>query len=155
MPRLTPKQYLRTHSQLRRLWLKSPAVFSYLTPTEQWLSHDFFKPDKDWTDLQLLQHRDAVTASRPSLPHRAGRTVNRFWDVAAAVGLRQVRATKAPAGPAQRVRQQDRRITVRALVKPEVDAKQLARAFVHLTLDLQKKQQRADADQTSGDRSEP
>lgn len=78
MPRLTAKQYLRSHDQLRRLWLKNTVVFSYISPVEQWQLHDFFKPDRDWTDLRLLQHRDAITTSRPSLPHQAGRALNHF-----------------------------------------------------------------------------
>jgi len=140
MPRLTTKQYLRTHDQLRRLWVKNPIVFSHITPTEQWQLHDFFRPDKDWTDLQLLQHRDEVTASRPSLPHQAGRALNRFWDKAAAVGLKQVRAAKAPAAvAAKRVKQQDRHLTVRVVARPEIDTKKLARAYINLAINMQKR----------------
>lgn len=71
MPRLTTKSYLRTHDKLRKLWLKDLTLFSYVSPTDQWLLHDFFRPDKDWSDLELLQYREHITTQRPSLPHQA------------------------------------------------------------------------------------
>lgn len=112
--------------------------------------HDFFKPDKDWSDLQLLQHRDAITEQRPSLPHQAGRTLARFWETTAQVGLQRVQAAKQPAGSGKRVRQTDRHITVKALARPEIDAHQLARAFIHLARDFEKTRL-AEEDQSAPD----
>ncbi len=132
MPRLTTREYLRTHDKLRRLWLRDPSLFAERTPTEQWLLHDFFKPDRDLTDLQLLQHRDEITQQRPSLPHQAGRALNRFWDATAQLAVKRVARAKAPAAPAKRVRQADRHLTVKSIVKPELDAKKLARAYIWL-----------------------
>lgn len=122
MPRLTTKQYLRTHDRLRRLWLKDPAVFAELSPTEQWQLHDYFKPAKGWTDLQ-----------------QAGRALAHLWNKAAVVALKRVRGTKVPVAAPKRVRQQDRHLVVRAVVRPEIDAKKLARAFIHLARDLERR----------------
>ena len=138
MPRLTSKNYLRTHDRLRRLWLHDPRVFAELAPMEQWQLYDFFKPDKDWSDLELLQHREAITAERPSLPQRAGRALEKFWGTSAARALVQVRTAKAPAGNAKRVRQEDRSLTVKAVARPEIDAHKLARAYIGLARDLAK-----------------
>jgi hypothetical protein len=132
MPRLTTREYLRTHDKLRRLWLRDPSLFAELSPTEQWLLHDFFKPDRVLTDLELLQHRDEITQQRPSLPHQAGRALNQFWDATAQLAVKRVARAKAPAAPARRVRQADRHLSVKAIVKPELDAKKLARAFIWL-----------------------
>jgi hypothetical protein len=130
MPRLTTREYLRTHDKLRRLWLRDPSLFAEISPTDQWLLHDLFEPDRDLTDLELLQHRDEITEQRPSLPHQAGRALNRFWDATAQLAVKRVARAKAPATPAKRVRQADRHLTVKALVKPEIDAKKLARVFL-------------------------
>jgi hypothetical protein len=132
MSRLTARQYLKAHDQLRRLWLRDPALFAEISPTDQWLLHDFFKPDRDLTDLELLGHRDVITQQRPSLPHQAGRSLNRFWDATARVAVKRVARAKAPAAPAERVRQADRQLVVKSLVKPEIDVKKLARAFLWL-----------------------
>lgn len=89
MPRLTAKDYLRTHDRLRRLWMHDTRLFAELTPTEQWRLHNFFKPDKDWSDLELLQHREAITAERPSLPHLAGRALEKFWALTADLAVKR------------------------------------------------------------------
>jgi hypothetical protein len=141
MPRLTTRDYLRTHDKLRRLWLRGPALFAEISPTDQWLLHDFFKPERDLTDLELLQHRDEITQQRPSLPHQAGRALNRFWDATAQLAVRRVARAKVPAVTAKRVRQADRHLTVKAIVKPELEAKKLARAFVWLAQQKLREQQ--------------
>lgn len=153
MPRLTTKNYLRNHDQLRKLWLRDPALFSELSTTHQWLLHDFFRPDQDWSDLQLLQYREAITSQRPSLPHQAGRALSQFWATTARVGLKRVRRSKAPV-VATRVRQADRRLIVKPLVHSEIDTKKLARAYIRLAHDLAKK--RSDQNQSAhDDRSRP
>jgi integrase len=114
-------------------------LYAELSPTDQWLLHDFFQPDRVLTDLELLQHRDEITQQRPSLPHQAGRALERFWATAAQVGLKRVARAKVPAGPAKRVRQADRQIVVKGLVRPEVDVEKLARAFLRLAGDRARK----------------
>lgn len=139
MPRLTAKDYLRTHDRLRKLWLRDPSLFAELTPMEQWQLHDFFGPDRDPGDLELLAHREAITVQHPSLPHEAGRALTRFWETSARVAMKRVARTKAPAGPTKRVRQQDRKFTIKPLARSELDAQKLSRAFIWLAHDLAKK----------------
>ena len=140
MPRLTTKNYLRAHDRLRKLWLQDIRLFAELTPTEQWHLHDFLKPDKDWSDLELLQHREAITKQRPSLPHQAGRALEKFWSRSANLAVKRVRAAKVPAGPAKRTNLRDRKISVKAVARPEIDTKKLARAYIQLARDMAKKQ---------------
>jgi hypothetical protein len=131
MPRLTPKQYLKAHDQLRRFWLHNDMVFGALSSAEQYQIHDYFQPSKDLSDLELLAHRDRITKERPSLPHQAGRALAKLRDAAAVLSVRRLRMAKAPAGAKVR-RQGNRHLTVRAVVKPEPDMQKLARALVML-----------------------
>jgi hypothetical protein len=91
MPRLPTKNYIRTHDRLRKLRLRDPALFAELSPTEQWQLHDFFKSDKDWSDLELLQHRqtDRACHTKPDV----------FWLGAAGVG--EARGTHQGSAPGQ------------------------------------------------------
>lgn len=139
MPRLTAKNYLRTHDRLRKLWLQDPRLFAEPSPNEQWQLHDFFKPDKNWSDLELLQHREAITVERSSLPHQAGRALAKFWATSAKVAMKRVRAAKVPAGSIKRMRQEDRQISVKAVARPVLDPHKLARAFIGLAQDIAKK----------------
>ena len=118
-------------------------MFAEISPTDQLLLHDYFKPDKGWSDLELLQHKEKVTKEHPSLPHQAGRALSRFWDVTTQLAMRRVAKAKAPVAPAKRLPQSQRRITVKPLVKPEIDVKKLARAYVWL-LQEQLREQRLD-----------
>jgi hypothetical protein len=151
MPRLTTKDYLRTHDRLRKIWRNTPRAFSEVSPTDQWQLHDFFKPDRDWSDLELLQYRDHITRERPSLPHQAGRALERFWTASANFATNQVRRAKQPA-TAQRVRQSERKITVKALARPEIDTKQLARAYINLAHQMARNRAEEQQDLSSHDR---
>lgn len=139
MPRLTAKQYLKAHDQLRRFWLRDNRLFAELTPTEQWQLHDYFKPDKDWSDLELLAHREQISKERPSLPHQAGRALAKFHDKAAHFALGKVHRAKHPV-PAKIRKQGERNISLKAVVRPEIDAHKLTRAFVNLALERAKQQ---------------
>jgi hypothetical protein len=85
MTRLTHTTYMLQHHQLRREWLdRHGFAFTMLSPTEQILIHDFYEPSKPFTDRELKAHREAITKTRPSLPHRAGKAFVRiapFLDV--------------------------------------------------------------------------
>jgi hypothetical protein len=107
------------------------------TPTEQWIIHEYFMPDRDLSDLQLLMHRDAVTTARPSLPHQAGRALSRFWEMTARLGMKRVARAKATP-PAKHVRQADSRLIVKPLVRPELAAKEPVRPYVNLARDIAK-----------------
>lgn len=132
MPRLAAKKYLRTHDRLRKLWVHDHKVFAELPPMEQWQLHDFFKPDKDWSDLKMLRHRDQVTALRPSLPHQAGRALEKFWSLSATHAVKRVHAGKVPAGPRKRTPAQERKFRIKAIAQPEVDHAKVARAYINL-----------------------
>ena len=139
MPRLTTKDYLRTHDRLRQLWLHDEGIFAELRPKDQWLLHEFFIPDQELRDPELLIYRDRVTKQRPSLPHQAGRALSRFWGTTARVGVERVTRTKALAS-AKRLRQSDRHLIVKPLVRSELDVHQLARAFIALGRERARKQ---------------
>jgi hypothetical protein len=86
----------------------------------------------------------------PSLPHQAGKALARFWEAAAAWGLARVRRAHESPLPRKRVRQADRRLVVRPLVRSELDAHQLARAVMGLAYDRAKnKRQRSDEEQAA------
>ena len=77
-PRLSNTQFLQAHRDLQRLWQHDRAAFAELTSAEQWQLHDFFRPSKDLTDEQLLNHRRVISQTRPSLPQQAGRALHRL-----------------------------------------------------------------------------
>jgi hypothetical protein len=147
MPRLTAKDYLRTHDRLRKLWLQDAGLFAELSPTEQRVLHDFFVPARELSDLQLLQYRDAVTTALPSLPHQAGRALSRFWETTTHVGMKRVARAKAPTG-GRKVKQADRHLVVKPLVRPEIDAQKMARAYINLAYDLNKAKDDTKSDET-------
>ena len=137
MSRLTPKQYLRTHRQLRRFWLSDDRLYAELTPLEQWQLHDYFQPSKNLTDEELLAHREHITKERPSLPQQAGRALSKFQAWAAQLGLARVRRAKAPIamGGRRGGKRRDRHLTVKAVVRPEIDLDKLARALLAVAKD--------------------
>lgn len=121
MPRLTSTHYLQLHHRLRKLWLKDHGLFADLTPVEQWMLHDFFKPDSGLSNTDLIAHRKRVTAARPGLPQQAGKALARFD---------QLSKTKTPTSKAHSTSgRKSRSFTLKPIVNPEPDAKKLARAF--------------------------
>lgn len=94
-------------------------------------------------DSALLERRAQVTSERPSLPQQAGRALNRFWETTAQVGMSRVARVKEPA--AKTVRGAERHLVVRGVVRPEIDTKALARAFVSLA---EQRVRRAEAQQS-------
>lgn len=141
VPRLSTKQYLQTHHRLRKLWLQDHSLFAELAPVEQWILHDFFKPDLDLTDDQLIAHRKQVTAERPGLPHHAGKILRLFWENTAALSLRRVRTAKAPAA---KRRGSSRHVVVKSIVRREPDAQQFARALIMLAEHINEQQENQD-----------
>jgi hypothetical protein len=144
MPRLNDRQYLKAHKQLRRFWIADNSVFGYLSSNEQWRLHAYFQPSKDLTNDELLVHRREITAQQPNLPHQAGRALAKLQAAAAQHALQRVRLAKRPLDKTPRTGK--RNITVRGVVKPEVDTKRLARAFIALAEDLARKEKEASGD---------
>jgi hypothetical protein len=59
-------------SHLRSFWLESEgAVFAELPPQQQWYLHDYFLPDEQLSDTELLAHRKVISRQRPSLRQSA------------------------------------------------------------------------------------
>lgn len=73
VPRLTNKQHLERHRALRKIWLEAQEFFGVLPYTQQMDAHIFYAPARDWSDGEMLQHRQKVQESDPSLPHRASK----------------------------------------------------------------------------------
>lgn len=121
MPRLDTAHYLESHHRLRKLWHKNHGLFADLTPVEQWMLHNFFRPDADLTDEQLIAYRKRVTAERPGLPQQAGKALAQFDQLATASDSTP-KADRMP-GP------KSRRFTLKPIVHPEPDAKKVAHAF--------------------------
>jgi hypothetical protein len=123
MPKLTNEDYLKRHDLLGRLWEQNQRAYSYLSYQQQRDLHDYYVPTKSLTDLELLAHRKRVTKQNPSLPQRASR---------AFAALRQGKVTK----PISVSESRGRQISARALARPEIDAKKLARALLQMAEEM-------------------
>lgn len=138
MPRLTNQRYIEIHHWLRNYWLEDTVPYIYLTPKEQWDLHQFFQPYQALTDDELIAHRQAVTKETPSLPHCAGRALSKLETAIAAVRQQKVQPTE-PA-EAKRKRQSPRGpLIIRGLVRPEPDARKVARVLLQIVRANQEK----------------
>ena len=120
MPRLTNVDYLNTYRYLSEVWLHDRRLFANLGTREQWYLHDYFQPSKEWSDEELLAHRTAISKQHPSLPHQAGRALKRFIGEAerpVRVLAATPKGTRPPRG----------KITVKSVVRSEINMKLLAR----------------------------
>lgn len=137
MPRLTNPRYIEVHHRLRNYWLEDTVPYIYLTPKEQWDLHQFFQPYKTLSDDELIAHRQAVTQQSSSLPHQAGRALKKLEVAAAAMARERAQPPDPPEG--KRKRQSLRGpLVVRSLVRPESDAKKLARVLLELVRESKK-----------------
>jgi hypothetical protein len=128
MPRLTTKSYKQAHNQLRRLWLRGHSVVADLSVAEQHQLFDYFWPSRKMTDRELLIYRKAITLLRPSLPQQAGRALSKLY---ARLAARAVVQLREPRRSLSRARHHgDHHISVRAVVRPEVDVRRLVRAIL-------------------------
>jgi sigma54-dependent transcription regulator len=128
MPRRTTDHYLHTYHWLRSIWLTTNQVFGYLTYADQRTLHDYFCFAIELSEADLLAHRSAVTAEKPSLPQRAGRVLAKLDpdDARFAVGTTRSAAVHTS--------KSGRRIVVRGIAKPQVDYKRLSKALIaHIT----------------------
>jgi hypothetical protein len=127
MPRLTDKQYLKYRKFLRRLWLYRLSTHSFLTPTQQWQIHAYFRPSEDLTNEELLEHRKTITVEHPSLPHQAGRAIKDFGQILR--GNAKARATVTSFAGRNKTA---RHVGVRSIVRPQIDIPRLARVLLDL-----------------------
>jgi hypothetical protein len=139
MSRQTSSHYYHVHQQLRRFWLTHDGLYAALSPTEQWLLHDYYQPSKDFTKDQLLTHRAEITKRRPGLPQQAGRAYAKFQERAAIWAVQVIRAKHAAKVPTARAKERERTITVRAVVRPTPDYAKLSRALLRIAGDQQAK----------------
>lgn len=135
MARLTDTTYLATHQALRSSWLESPTRFALLSAGEQWALHDYFAPEHNLSDDQLLAYRHEVSKVDPSLPQRAGRALTK-WRMKEAPLAAYRERSHSPAPGAKRSREYV--VTVFSLVHPEIDPQRLARALLAAFDDHQK-----------------
>lgn len=78
MPRLTQSAYLNLHHHLRQLWRHDSGMFSLVSPPEQWDVHAFYAAERNFSDAELGEYRQKVTAQDPSLPQRAGKALTKL-----------------------------------------------------------------------------
>ena len=132
MPRLSNDLFIERHHVLRDLWLHQKGQFGLLEVSEQWDRHPYFVPYKELTDSQLLEHRQAITKKRPSLPNVAGKAL---------VSLRTPKSRvydPAVSGSGKQLRQ----IHVSAVARPEPDIEKLAKALLEVAREMQSKEKR-------------
>lgn len=129
MPRLTDQSYLRIHDQLRRFWLHDYLGYAELTPSEQRVLHDYFRPSDGLTNAELLQHRTDVTARRPSLPAQAGKAyANLIAEVAHLAATRQ-QLHRRPLDRSRRTRR-EQHVVAKSVIRSVPDVRRLARALM-------------------------
>lgn len=139
MPRLTHNQYCEHRSFLRDAWLHGMGPYGNFTPREQWDLHAYFAPTKKMSDAELRQYRKDKTEADPSLPQRAGKIMSRFYDEHHALKYAVApmpAVVAAGKGASKRLRKADRRVTVKAVVKPEVDMDSMKKAMRELVRQL-------------------
>ncbi|WP_137243926.1 hypothetical protein [Plantibacter flavus] len=142
MPRLTDSTYLKQRAYLVGLWDRDGYELTLIRPTEQWELHGFFRLAEPLTDEQALAHRREVTAEDPSLANRAGKAYVRLLSE---VSANDARLAAMPASLPPRKKgdpRPTRNITVRTLVRPEIDYKRLAHALYEMAL-LDEKRKRS------------
>jgi hypothetical protein len=122
MPRTNLSHYLTLHDLLRKIWLEKRASYGHLRPHDQWLLHDYFRPENDWTDAELLEDRSNIIKQRPSLSSQAGKALARFD---------RLLSTQRPVSPGS-TSSKDREVIVRPVVRPEIDIHKFSRALLLL-----------------------
>lgn len=137
MSHLADHEYLYLHHSLRVLWLHDNAVFGAVSPRGQWRVHAYLRPDEKLSDKALLEHRRRITEQRPSLPQQAGRALARIHEDAAVRAVYRacvMRKHPKPRAKGQRTPMHTGayRLTMRVVVQPKPNLKQVARALLDL-----------------------
>jgi hypothetical protein len=124
VPRLSNKQYLNQRVFLAKTRREVPGAFSSLTYAQQRDIHDYFQPNENWTEEEVLEHRVVVSRAQPSLPQRAGK---HFRQVTVEVEL-PTQPITARAEPTTTTPSTG--ITVRGLARPAPDSRLIAHALL-------------------------
>lgn len=127
MSRLSNNEYCVQHQFLRWAWLNEQGAYAYLSHNAQRQIHDYYQPSKELTDDELIAHRRQISERQPNLPAAAGKAARQLFYIA---------KTQRQPPPIPRSHPDPREITVRAVVRPEIDLKQLSRALIELAKHL-------------------
>lgn len=133
MPRLTFNDYLHQRAFLKLAWEEFDQLYSLLPIDQQHALHRYYQPLSDHTVDELKRHRAHITKLEPSLPARAGKCYAKLHRVYE-TGIDEARAQTSPVRT-KRPRQNraalaTRRISVRAVARPEPDLTKLALALI-------------------------
>jgi hypothetical protein len=104
-------------------------VFGFLNYQEQRYLHDYFVPSQDLTDVELIEHRAAVTAECSSLPQCAGRALRQLR-----LELEAPTPVRIPAGSTRSSGK--RQVVVRAIARPEINEDRFVQALLKAAWDL-------------------
>ncbi len=132
--------FLERHYRLKAEWNGGGGgAFSWIDPGEQWALHHFFLPYKDVSDDELIAHRHAITQKRPELPEEADHAYQRL-----SILMDRPKPVPQPTvsfsgKKTKRPKKSERVISVRALVRPEIDMQKLARALIEFARDQEAK----------------
>jgi hypothetical protein len=145
MPRLTTKQYLTAHDHLFGLWSLHKSIFALLTSSEQRVLHNFFCLSDPLPEVELLAHRQAITARHPHLPHQAGKAYRRLLNLEP-VYLASYRRAEAereyrrshPPNRRTVSKSKHRRVTARGIVRPKPDYHRMSQAIIGLAQEMAK-----------------
>lgn len=148
---------LYRHQFLHMLWSTDlKRAFLILTLSEQSAVHSFYRPAENLTEQELLDHLKAVRTKHPNLPQRAGKAYRKIektyleaMHVAngdAALFDAFMRERQASAVSWTR---RGQRITLTPQLRPEIDAKRIARAVYDLALELGQEEQEEPPDQAA------
>lgn len=130
MARLSNKQFLLIHDHLKHIWLNHPATFAGLSAADQFHIHLYFQPDSKLSAVDLLAHRQRITAEQPNLPQKAGRVRAKLLS-AITDGANPALTGKTVHGFGSESR--PRNLTVRAVMNPVPDTRRLAQVILDMS----------------------
>ncbi|MHA3019671.1 hypothetical protein ACXPWS_05300 [Mycobacterium sp. BMJ-28] len=138
MARLTHHTYCAQHRLVREVWLTDRPALTRLLPNEQWDLHDFFAPTYDFSDDELREYRQKITALDPSLPQRAGRALRRLEQaVLVQIAEAKLREAQPRPEPGKTKRQSKNQIlTVRSLAHKQPDMQRMAKALLGMAREM-------------------
>ncbi|WP_064444336.1 hypothetical protein [Rhodococcus sp. YH3-3] len=122
MSRLSSSTFITQHHQLKELWNSHQDSYRWMSPADQQLIHDFYRPSENLSDDELKQHRRHITVTNKSLANRAGKAYARFI---------RGETYDAPSTTTS----SGRIVTIRPVLRPQPDAQLLAKALIQLAME--------------------
>jgi hypothetical protein len=105
-------------------------AFSWIDSREQWALHHFFLPYKDLSEEELVAHRNAITLKRPELPVEADDAYQRLLVIMDRPKLAPQPTVSFSGKQQKRAKASNRAVSVRVLVRPEIDMQKLVQALI-------------------------